>query len=245
MRTLLRRAALGGVLLLAQAASGGFEEQIRSLALAPEEVPAAEAPQAPAEPAAAPAEADPWRALLAGNQRFAAGMAQGPHRGLKRRALLSKAQHPAAMVLACADSRVAPELLFDQGLGDLFVVRVAGNVAGPFDRASLEYGAEHLHIPLLVVLGHQSCGAVKAALESNGQGKGLSPDLQSLVEEIGPAVKGKDLAHLDDGVRENARLSAQRLLERSAVLREAVAAGHLRVVAARYGLEDGRVEALP
>jgi carbonic anhydrase len=249
MSRLARRAALSAFLLLAQAASGGFEEEIRRLALEEAPAPAAAAP-VHAAPLAAEhgGPSDPWQVLLEGNRRFAAGLARGPHRGLKRRGDLAAGQHPFAVVLACADSRVTPELLFDQGLGDLFVVRVAGNVAGPFDRASLEYGVEHLHIPLLVVLGHESCGAVKATLETAqkpGSEAALSPDLQALVKEIGPAVKGKGPEQLDEGVRANAQRSAQRLLEQSAVLRQAVAEGKLKVLAARYDLDQGRVEALP
>src|SRR6185369_1720237 len=110
---------------------------------------------------------------------------------------------------ACADSRVAPELIFDQGLGDLFTVRVAGNVAGPFDRASIEYAVEHLHSHLLVVLGHERCGAVKAsqgvALDPKSA-ESLSPDLRALVKEIEPSIQGRQGEEgLDLAVRDNAR----------------------------------------
>lgn len=248
-----KRWAIGALLALPGLVGAGLDlsEEMKAYdQQAVEPAPAAKAPKAAAAALKAEAApADPWAALQAGNRRWQAGAAQGPHRGGKRRAELAKGQHPMAMVLACADSRVAPELLFDQGLGDLFVVRVAGNVAGPFDRASLEYGAEHLHIPLLVILGHESCGAVKASLETAADPKaeaGLSPDLKALVQEIRPAVQGKQgPAALDEAVRENAKLSSRRLLEQSAVLRNAVAEGHLRVVTARYDLDSGAVEALP
>src|SRR5439155_1280302 len=102
--------------------------------------------------------------LKAGNTRFAADKSNPKNIGKDRRAVLAKGQHPFAVVLTCADSRVAPELVFDQGLGDLFVLRVAGNIADPFVLGSIEYAVEHLHTPLIVVLGHESCGAVAAAL---------------------------------------------------------------------------------
>lgn len=209
--------------------------------------PKARAHAKPAAPGHAAAQGgdDPWKRLAAGNRRHQDGRWTHPRLTQAHRAQLAKGQHPFAAVLSCADSRVPPELVFDQGLGDLFVVRVAGNVAGPYDRASLEYGVEHLHIGLLVVLGHESCGAVKASLDvaaSPEAGKGLSPDLKALVQAIAPAVKGA--GGLDEAVHANARLSAQRLLQDSAVLRSAVDAGHLKVVAARYDLDSGAVQRL-
>src|SRR5947209_2306854 len=102
--------------------------------------------------------------LKEGNGRFAQGKLAAKDTGANRRALLAKGQHPFAVVLTCADSRVAPELVFDQGLGDLFVLRVAGNITDPFTLGSIEYAVEHLHTPLIVVLGHENCGAVAAAL---------------------------------------------------------------------------------
>jgi len=189
---------------------------------------------------------DPWQRLMQGNARHVNGQALHPNSDEGRRRQVAQAQQPFAMVLACADSRVPPELVFDQGLGDLFVVRVAGNVADSYARASLEYAVEHLHSPLLVVLGHERCGAVKASHEVVLDPKaaaGLSPDLKALVQEIEPAVKGRsgDKA-LDLGVRANASRAAQRLLEQSGVLRHAVEAGRLKVVAARYDLDSGQVE---
>ena len=122
------------------------------------------------------------KTLLTGNERFVAGTATRPHAGYARRSELVKGQHPVAAVIGCADSRVAPELLFDQGLGDLFVVRVAGNVAEPGVIGSVEYAAEHLGTPLVVVLGHEGCGAVKSTLD----GAGEDGNLGSLVKDIRP-----------------------------------------------------------
>src|SRR5205085_10520354 len=122
-----------------------------------------------------------FRSLLKeGNGRFAAGKLAVKDVGAQRRATLAKGQHPFAVVLACADSRVPPELVFDQGLGELFVLRVAGNLADPFVLGSIEYAVEHLHTPLIVVLGHENCGAVAAALT-----KAAFPgNLGTLVKEV-------------------------------------------------------------
>lgn len=190
---------------------------------------------------------DAWGRLMAGNLRHQKGAWKHPNLNVGRREEQAKGQKPFAAVLSCADSRVPTELVFDQGLGDLFVVRVAGNVAGPFDRASLEYGVEHLGIGLLLVLGHERCGAVKAALDTSlkpGSEEGLTPDLKALVHEISPSVKGKGEGQLDEAVQDNAKLSLKSLLSQSAVLKQAVEAGHLKVKAARYDLESGKVEAL-
>lgn len=192
---------------------------------------------APADPDAA------LKALLVGNERFVAGMATRPRAGEARRAELVKGQHPVAVVVGCADSRVPPELLFDQGLGDLFVVRVAGNVAEPGVVGSVEYAAEHLGTPLVVVLGHERCGAVQATLG----GAGEEGNLGSLVKEIRPAVAsvcqpaaaGCDAVH--EGVHANARAQAKLMVERSAALRELAAAGKVKVVAATYDLATGKV----
>jgi carbonic anhydrase len=244
MRKSLMLARLGLALAVPLGAKVDFSEAMEAY----ERAEAPEEPEAPARGAAAHGHhaggGEPWARLQAGNQRHREGRWSHPGLNLKRRQALAQGQKPFAAVLSCADSRVPPELVFDQGLGDLFVVRVAGNVAGPFDRASLEYGVEHLGIGLLVVLGHERCGAVKASLELEGKaGDGLSPDLKALVGEIAPAVKGKQgPGALDEAVHDNALLSARRLLERSAVLREAVEKGHLRVVSARYDLDSGAVE---
>jgi carbonic anhydrase len=215
----------------------------------------AEAHEAKADAHGAKAEAhgapggDPWQRLVEGNQRHQAGNWTHPDLNLKRMKELGAEQKPFAAILSCADSRVPPELLFDQGLGDLFVVRVAGNVAGRYDRASLEYGVEHLGIGLLVILGHEKCGAVKATLDVSGNSTaaaGLSPDLKDLVDEIKPSILAKDGAKLDlpHAVDQNVHLSAEHVVEKSPILKEAVEKGHLKVVMARYDLDSGKVEKL-
>src|SRR5215813_6659283 len=150
------------------------------------------------------------RELKAGNAHHVAHHYQHPHESAGRQRELTSAQHPHAQILSCSDSRVPPEIVFDQGLGDLFVVRVAGNVAADTELASLEYGAEHLHIPLLVVLGHQHCGAVTAAVEG-GQPEG---HLDKLMELLRPAVeKSRDLPgdHVENAVKMNVEIVVAQL----------------------------------
>ena len=185
--------------------------------------------------------------LMAGNVRFVAGLSKHPDLGLDRRREVAAGQRPFATILACADSRVAPELLFDQGLGDLFVVRVAGNVVDDAVLGSIEYSVIHLGAPLVMVLGHQRCGAVTAALDA-AAGKASTEDAEtrigSLAALIEPAVKAVPEGtadRLDAVILENARLAADRLLKESAPLRERVAAKRLRIVSARYSLDDGDV----
>jgi carbonic anhydrase len=145
--------------------------------------------------------------------------------------------------LACSDSRVAPELVFDQTLGDLFVIRAAGNVAGPVGLGSIEYAVAHVHSTLLVVLGHQKCGAVAAACSDE---KMPSSNLEAIVDKIEPAVtKAKTYAKPDDliesAVKENVHQSAKDVLANSEILRDAVKAGKLTVIEAEYELDSGAV----
>jgi carbonic anhydrase len=201
--------------------------------------------RAPAEGGPTPDEA--LARLMAGNTRFAADASRHPDIGRSRREALAASQHPFATVLTCADSRVAPELIFDQGLGDLFVVRVAGNVVDDPVLASIEYSVIHLGAPLVMVLGHQRCGAVTAAIEAaDGHGSAEDADTRigALAALIAPAVKAVPAGapdRLEAVVEENARLAAASLLKSSAPLRARVAAGRVRIVSARYGLDDGKV----
>jgi carbonic anhydrase len=127
--------------------------------------------------------------LLAGNHRFWDGHPRENHESMRRVAMLSEGQHPFAIVLGCADSRVSPELVFDHGLGDLFVIRVAGNVVAEDEAGSIEYALEHLDVPLLVVLGHENCGAVTAALGAHDE---EPSELVELLRRILPAIEGID-----------------------------------------------------
>jgi carbonic anhydrase len=182
-----------------------------------------------------------WAELMAGNQRFVAGKTKARDLpGL--RIALAKGQRPRAVVLACSDSRVGPELLFDQSLGDLFVVRSAGNVADAIGVGSIEYAVEHLGSRLLVVLGHTQCGAVTAACSGE---KMPTPSLQAIVDKINPAVSKvqstpKD-ALVEAAIKENVRQSARDLLASSTVLQHFVQEGKLSVIEAEYQLETGKV----
>ena len=178
--------------------------------------------------------------LKAGNAHHMHHQYQHPHQTVSRQRALVAGQHPHAEILSCADSRVPPEIIFDQGLGDLFVVRVAGNVATDTEIASLEYGASHLHIPLLIVLGHESCGAVTAAVEG-GEAEG---HIGALVNLIRPAVdksRGAPGAPLANAVRTNVRMVVQQLRSSTPVLSELVAQGKLRIIGGIYSLETGKV----
>jgi carbonic anhydrase len=177
--------------------------------------------------------------LKAGNDHHVRHQYQHPHESIARQRELTTGQHPLAEILSCSDSRVPPEIIFDQGLGDLFVVRVAGNVASDVEIGSLEYGAEHLHIPLLVVLGHESCGAVTAALQG-----GAEAHIAALVNLIKPAVeksRGQKGDAVANAVRANVQLVVQQLRASTPVLSELVAHRKLKIVGGVYSLETGRV----
>jgi carbonic anhydrase len=203
-------------------------------------------PPAPVRPKTAK---DIAEALAEGNRRFASGASQHPHLGQQVRVDQAEKQTPFAAVLGCADSRVAPEIVFDQGVGDLFVVRVAGNIASADAVASLAYAIEHLDVGFIVVLGHESCGAVKATVESAEAGR-VPPEFAVLVDAIMPAVKSvgedqKDPAKLlDASVAANARQVAFALPRASGILKEAVEHRKLAIQAATYSLKTSVVTTL-
>jgi len=159
----------------------------------------------------------------------------------KRRAELTKSQHPFAIIVTCSDSRVPPEIVFDQGLGDLFVLRVAGNVINDHSLGSIEYAVDHLAVRLIVVLGHQRCGAVKAAKETIAA-KGKAPaHIQSLVTAIEPAVEATVNGDLEATVRANVKNVVQALRSSVPILKAKVDSGELKVVGAYYSLDTGSV----
>ena len=178
--------------------------------------------------------------LKAGNQHHAQHQYQHPHETAARQRELVAGQHPHAEILSCSDSRVPPEIIFDQGLGDLFIIRVAGNVANDVELGSLEYGAEHLHIPLLVVLGHESCGAVTAAVQG-GEAEGHIAALVSLIKPAVDKSRAMPGDKVANAVRTNVQLVVQQLRASTPVLSELVAHGKLKIVGAVYSLETGRV----
>jgi carbonic anhydrase len=155
-----------------------------------------------------------------------------------RRAELAKGQQPFAIVLGCADSRVAPEVLFDADLGELFVVRVAGNVANRSSIASIEYAVARLGVRLIIVMAHESCGAVGAALEGGDAGKNLS----HLLEHITPALETSGERDANAVARRSARLNAERLISESEILRTAAQEDGLRIVTAFFHFTTGAVE---
>jgi len=183
--------------------------------------------------------------LMAGNARYTSQRVRRPNQTGRRRVEVAAGQHPFAIVLGCADSRVPPEIVFDQGLGDLFVVRVAGNIADDAEVASFEYAVEHLGPRLILVLGHEQCGAVAAAVEAVEKGGEVPGHLGTLLGPIRPAVerargRGGDL--LDNAVRANVESVVERLKASEPVLAAAAKAGRLKIVGGRYDLRSGRVD---
>jgi carbonic anhydrase len=184
-----------------------------------------------------------WDALAAGNHRFVTG-AREPRDVVARRKELTATQNPRAAVLSCADSRVPPEVVFDQGLGDLFVVRSAGESDDPLSIGSLEYAVAHLGASVIVIMGHQACGAVKAACSGE---KAESPNLEAVVNPIASSCSRVDRnnpATFDAAARDHVHIVAEELLERSALLKRAAGAGKLTIVEAYYSLETGQVTRL-
>lgn len=189
-----------------------------------------------------------WQRLLAGNQRYQTARFEHPHQSVARRAETAAGQKPFALVLSCADSRVTPELVFDQGIGDLFVVRVAGNVLDNTTLGSLEFAVAEFGAPLLVVLGHERCGAVKATIEAV-EHKAPQPaapgEIPSIVKALTPAVmqiKNNPGDLLDNSVRSNIALVVAQLRQARPVLASAQQSGKLKIVGARYDLDSGAVE---
>lgn len=179
--------------------------------------------------------------LIDGNRRYIDQKRTFPDQGPSRVSEVAKGQRPFATILGCSDSRVPPEILFDQGLGDLFDIRVAGNILNDAVVGSMEYATAELGVPLLVVLGHERCGAVKAALE----GKPLPGKIGSLAAAIKPAVdatKGQPGDALDNAVRAHVKMSVNQLKKSSPIIAEAVKAGKLKIVGGRYDLDTATVE---
>ena len=179
--------------------------------------------------------------LKAGNQRFVDDGLEHKLQDSARRKELVDGQDPHAIILSCADSRVAPELAFDMGLGEIFVLRVAGNVANTSTIASIEYAVAHLGTQVIVVLGHQSCGAVTAAMGGGDNGYNLN----HLLAHVAPAIAASpDGSPVDTVVEKNAQLNAEELKNRSSIIGDAVNSGKVKIVSAFYSLETGEVKFL-
>lgn len=183
-----------------------------------------------------------FQLLLTGNKRFVAGRPQHPNQDAARRAETAPAQDPFAVLFGCSDSRLAAEIIFDRGLGDLFVVRTAGHVVGAEILGSIEYGVSVLNCPLVVVLGHDSCGAIAAALTALQDGASPTGFVRDVVERVTPSVLAARAAghsEPDAILREHIRHTVDLLLERSRVLAEQVAAGRVALAGLSYRLADG------
>ena len=178
--------------------------------------------------------------LKDGNERFVADKLDGKLQDSSRRGSLTSGQEPYAIILSCADSRVVPELCFDTGLGELFVVRVAGNVANTSSIGSIEYAVAHIGCPLLVVMGHESCGAVTAAIGGGDNGYNIN----HLLAHVTPALAAVGGDDVNAVVKKNAELTASELASRSSIIGDAISGGKLEVVPAYYELGSGRVEFL-
>jgi carbonic anhydrase len=181
--------------------------------------------------------------LLDGNKRCVACKQQNPRQDARRRKEVSKGQKPFAVIVGCSDSRIPPELIFDQGLGDLFVVRLAGNIVDALALGSIEYAVEHLGSKLVIVLGHGKCGAVTAATK----GPDAPGHVGAIVRAIQPAVKKVqkmpgDL--VDNAIRANASLVVSKIKSSKPILAEMVSKGELEVIGAYYNIETGAVELL-
>jgi carbonic anhydrase len=185
-----------------------------------------------------------WKALKEGNERFVAGQPAHPSQSIEDRARLAHAQKPTAVLFGCADSRVAAEIIFDQGLGDMFVVRTAGHVIDSAVLGSIEYAVTVLNVPLIAVLGHDSCGAVKATLSAIDDGEVPGGYVRDIVERITPSVlqgRHAGLTRVDEFETRHVNDTVTQLRVRSSSIAERLAAGTLAIVGLTYHLAEGRV----
>ena len=187
---------------------------------------------------------DSLQKLMDGNKRYVEGKLANKDIGDSKRKELSKGQKPFAIVITCSDSRVPPELLFDQGLGDIFVIRVAGNVVDSIALGSIEYGAEHLHAPLIFILGHTKCGAVTATLEAKGKPEG---NIGAIVQKITPAADaakkkgGTKDEILETAIQENMKNVYKDIMNKSKIIPELVHEGKVKIVAGEYDITTGKI----
>lgn len=190
-----------------------------------------------------PAEA--WELLQQGNARFVAGETAHPNQNAERRDELVNSQSPFAVIFGCSDSRLAAEIIFDVGLGDVFVVRTAGQVIDPAVLGSLEYSVNVLNVPLIVILGHDSCGAVTASIDAFNSGQMPPGYIRNLVERITPSVvaaQRQNVTDVNNTVVEHVKQTSTRLLEMSGSLSKAVAEGRTTIAGVTYRLAEGHAE---
>jgi carbonic anhydrase len=186
-----------------------------------------------------------WKALRQGNERFVNGTLQHPSQGAVDRAKLVNGQQPSAILFGCGDSRVAAEIIFDQGLGDMFVVRTAGHVIDSSVLGSIEYGVEILHVPLIIVLGHDSCGAVRATIDALDGGDVPGGFIRSVVERVTPSIligRREGLTGVDELEARHVVETARLLMQRSLIISQRVATGECAIAGVTYKLADGRIK---
>ncbi len=184
-----------------------------------------------------------WKALKEGNERFVVGKPEHPSQSVEHRASLAAAQKPTAVIFGCADSRVAAELIFDQGLGDVFVVRTAGQSIDSAVLGSIEYAVTVLDVPLIVVLGHDGCGAVKAALGALDEGAVPAGFVRDVVERVAPSIllaRRDGLSRVDEFEERHVCETVAQLKARSVAIAERLAEGTLAIAGVTYHLADGR-----
>jgi carbonic anhydrase len=185
-----------------------------------------------------------WKALKEGNERFVAGEPLHPSQSIEHRASLAAAQKPTAVLFGCADSRVAAEIIFDQGLGDMFVIRTAGHVIDSAVLGSLEYAVTVLNVPLIVVLGHDSCGAVQATLDTLDGGQVPAGYVRDVVERVTPSIllgRREGLTRVDEFEAKHVNETGAQIMARSTAIAERVNSGKLAIVGLTYHLADGKV----
>jgi carbonic anhydrase len=236
-----RTASIAAVVMSAIALLAGCAGHSTSTDKSPHSTASATTTSAAHAPAAAVSPADARQRLVEGNARYVSGSTQHPRQGADRRTELSTSQQPFAVILGCADSRTGPELVFDQGLGDLFVVRGAGNVVDDHALGSIEYAVEHLHSQLIVVLGHERCGAVAAAratVAANGKADG---HVESIVASIRPAVEATASQDAEVTCKANVRNMVKAIANSEPILHQLAAGGKIVVVGAYYDLDTGAV----
>ena len=183
-------------------------------------------------------------ALKQGNERFVEGRPEHPSQSIEHRASLAVAQRPTAVLFGCADSRVAAEIIFDQGLGDMFVVRTAGHVIDSAVLGSIEYAVTVLNVPLIAVLGHDSCGAVQATLDALDKGQVPGGFVRDVVERVTPSImlgRREGLTRVDEFVTRHVIETGSQLLSRSSAVADRVERNQLAIVGLTYRLADGRV----
>ena len=244
-----RKSSLGYLLALLLVASlllmsGCASQEKAANTAAPEKTGSATPDSVYKRPADVATAADAKKLLVDGNERFISGKLANKDLGQTRRDELLKGQKPFVAIVSCSDSRVPPELLFDQGLGDIFIIRDAGNIVDPVSMGSVEYAVEHVKVPLVVVLGHEKCGAVTATV-----GGGEAPgSIGSIVETIKPSVekaKAAGSTSQEDLIEKSADENVKAVvaeIEKSPVVKEAIEHGHVSVVGAKYHLGTGKVE---